>query len=553
MENWYYANKVEKVKVMAAGGGDYIGAYVWALQGFNFSNEYEAGQMVARLKTRARTSEEKKSVDRLERMVANATSNGNIDKTKLPTPLDIALVGWRPGLEQEDTWLGQTVMKANGWYGEKNLTLNYTPVERGEVANYRQLRAADARVKGKANTPNVSQEFISYLKSTNFQQHHPELEHDLELWRDVMSRNSSLAVLSPQSKNALGLYVSEEMLRGSSSSMSTQDAINLRNALHNEFLADNPGAGKGTLGVGAELSTVSMEDVENNNIPGFNVELKIGGANSGTVDNPSGDIYKISHIDTGQVFFYKNDEAAASHSIDPYLNEVSANTILNGLGLSSYAVIRSEVPGQENHIIMRPAGSDRPLGSTPISGYQAETLGIPGYTGLRTSSLVKRLARPDDLLKLLAADWLTNNVDRHNGNYMLALSPGNSHKLELLAIDNSLALAYPGSSYDASLNSFTRDDIAMGATIYEELPSLVKAMGAKRAQAFFENAISQLLENARKPGAFPPGAKTDAIEQKWGSTAAFISMLEGRLTGLLTAGSEDALSMTELFKGLESY
>lgn len=546
MENWYYANGVSNIHVtaaaMAVGGKGANGALVWGLQGFSFSDAGTAKVMAGYVVQRAKTPSEKKYAALLTAMVASAKQpDGSYDMTKMPTPFDIALAGWRPGKEE---WIGQKVMMGMGWSGDKKLDPKSLPLSRVQYNNYRQIRNADARVAAGVNKPNISHDLVVTMNTPAFAQNNPKLRNNLAEINQALSRNDSLAVLSPSAKTSLNSFVTSELLKGDASQVDSKDLAKLRRALNDEYAADNPGFGKVGLGVGQDLKQYTYHQIDAGQIPGFTVRSmgRDGGVNSS---------WMVTHDATGQVFFVKRETLGVGHGIDPETAEAAAGVFNRAMGLPSYATENSNM--DPDTIIMRAVGADMPIVGNPVTGQKVYVSGITGNDGkvirFGRDDMVDHLSQPEDVLKLLVTDILMQNHDRHSGNYMFGVN-ADDNKLRLMGIDHTLASfkATDDRSIEPLENYITRIGQSWGGLYGVAMPQLLSKLGSTKTKELLTQVISDLLTNIRAPNAFPAGDATNAIVAKWGSVDAFIAVVEGRLTPMITRGTTEYNATAKLFK-----
>jgi hypothetical protein len=155
MEDWYIANGFDSVKVYAAGGGrEWQGGLVWALNGFTWqdSQASDVPRILRSMLNKAGvTDEEKEIIKRMQDRITKDNPTGDYKVDTVPTPLELALIGWYPGAK---SWIGAKQMISVSWYGQKRL--NPSAVEQRQAINYSQLRNARKRLEDKLNRPGVS-------------------------------------------------------------------------------------------------------------------------------------------------------------------------------------------------------------------------------------------------------------------------------------------------------------------------------------------------------------------------------------------------------------
>jgi hypothetical protein len=258
MENWYIANDINKVNVFAAGGREYQGGFVWALNGFGWSSSsgVTAKEIIAKI-SRKGNADEKAIANRLSKKLSDSFNRdtGKYDLSKAPTPMEVALVGWYPGATN---WIRKTVMTETSWNGTKHLVPSAR--EQVQAANYNQVKNAERRIQAGQNKPNVSSELVAYVSSNDFQVDSPGLSVYVDQIRNVIRNNDPLGKLSPDAKSALSKYVSAEMVN-KDSKVKIEDTFKLRNALSAEYRADY--AYSDPFEVGEALSQFTFDDFQN--------------------------------------------------------------------------------------------------------------------------------------------------------------------------------------------------------------------------------------------------------------------------------------------------
>jgi hypothetical protein len=534
MEDWYIANGFDSVKVYAAGGGGWQGGFVWALNGFNWqaSQASDVPRILRNMSNRRDvTDEEKQIIKRMQDRVAKDNPTGEYKVDTVPTPLELALIGWYPGATN---WVGKKQMISMSWYGQKRL--NPEAIEQRQAINYDQSRNARKRIEDKSNRPGVSRELVLKVNSNEFADANPELAPYIDQIRDVLRSNRSLAVLSPAAKTALNRYTAGQLLKGEGRDATLQDIFKLRIALDAEFKADNPLAASKDFGVGSQLLDVSIEDVRGNNVPGFTVK-ELGVFESGVNDT-----YMVTHNDSGQVFFVKKDSYATQFEISGPGAEVQADTMLRAAGVSAgYETRISNVDPEI--LVMQRAGAGIPLLSEPMTAQRAlgnrMAINMPDGTTINVTSenFMDLLHTPEDAVRIMLVDLIISNMDRHNNNLLLAVDGTDKTRIRALPIDHALSTFSP----DIEGMQFTVQELFDGdnSKIYGmAMPVLTKRLKQEEVLDIFRNEARVMMQQLDNPANLPTGKELDLIIKNFGSLDAYRAKVQERIDALLKPGGE---------------
>jgi hypothetical protein len=534
MEDWYIANGFSSINVFAAGGGGWDGGFVWAVNGFNWKGS-QANTVPTILRSMLRRSEtsdeEKQIINRMLDRIAKDNPSGNYTPDTVPTPLEVAMIGWYPGATN---WVGKKHMKSMGWYGEKRL--DPQAIEQRQAINYNQSRNALKRVKDKENRAGVSRDLVLKMNSNEFADANPELAPYLDQIRDVLRSNRSLAVLSPAAKTALNRFTASQLLKGEDRTVALQDIFKLRTALDAEFKADNPLAGSKDFGVGNQLLDISIDDVSANRVPGFTVR-RLGMYESGVNET-----FMLTHNDSGQVFFVKKDSYAAQYQINGAGAEVQADVMLRASGVvAGYEARVSNVDPEI--IVMQRAGAGVPLLGEPMTASNAIgnklSINLPDGTTVKVnaSNFMDLLHTPEDAVRVILVDLIISNMDRHNGNLLLAVDGTDTGKIRLLPIDHALSSFSPnteGMQYTVSElfdNSF---DNLYGMA----MPVLTKRLKQEELLDLFKNEARVMMQELNNPANLPTGKELDLIIKNFGSLDEYRQKIQERIDSLLVPGNE---------------
>ena len=533
-ENWYIANGIKKVKVYAAGGRDYQGGFVWALSGFNWQSQ---GEMISLsdFKRQAKNKEEESDIAALEqKLKAAKLPSGDYDMSKVPTPMEFARVGWRPGATD---WLGKRVMIVNSWNGVKDL--EPTAREQIQAVNNRQIANADQRVKSKQNIPNVSSGGIAAIESDTFR-NNPQISPYYSQIRDVIRNNRSLATLSPSAKNALNDYISQQIL-DKDRSMPLDDVFRLREGLTNEYVADY---GYSDPFNSAEvLSQLRVQDFFDA-VSDRGTKLKDAGFSARQLSGVESGVnatFEVTHTASGQVFYVKNDSFVSNFSdTDAGVTELEASILLKAAGMQGVHDVRVG-RNDRNMVVMSRAGSVIPLVNEAVNASAAFRRGLKNANGEDVNisnpvRFVSSLDAPEDLIRMSILDMLGNNQDRHDGNWMVALDQV-TNKLRIFPVDNTVGELKKDTN---SIEEYFQGGTIQEADVYlEHIPVMLRRIGQEGMIKIYKNEIDKIVRNLNNPLYQPKGFEMDKIIEKWGTYDAFKDAMTARLKTLTTKGTDE--------------
>jgi len=533
-ENWYIANGIKKVKVFAAGGREYQGGLVWALSGFNWQSQ---GEMISLsdFRRQVKNKEEESDLAALEQKIKEAKlPSGDYDMSKLPTPMEFARVGWRPGAAD---WLGKRVMIVNSWNGVKNL--EPTAREQIQAVNNRQIANADRRVESKQNIPNVSSGGIAVVESDSFR-NNPQISPHYSQIRDVIRNNRPLAALSPSAKNALNDYISQQIL-DKDRSMPLDDIFRLREGLTNEYAADYGYSDPfNSAEVLSQLRVQDFFDAVNGRgtkleDAGFSVR-QLSGVESGV--NAT---FEVTHIASGQVFYVKNDSFVSNFSgTDAGVTEVEASTLLKAAGMQGVHDVRVG-RNDRDMVVMSRAGSVIPLVNEAVNASTAFRRGLKNAKGEDVNisnpvTFVSSLSAPEDLIRMSILDMLGNNVDRHDGNWMVAFDQA-TNKIRIFPVDNTVGELKKDTN---SIEEYFENGAMQESDVYlEHIPVMLRRLGQDGMMKIYKNEIDKIIRNLNNPLYQPKGFEMDKIIEKWGTYDAFKDAISARLKTLTTKGTNE--------------
>ena len=538
MENWYIANDVKKVSVFAAGGRNYQGGFVWALNGFGWASDRGADikNIINEISRNTRNADEKAIATRLLKKLSDSYNKdtSRYDLSKAPTPMELALVGWYPGATD---WVGKSVMTQTSWNGVKNLVPGAK--EQVQAINYSQVKNAERRIQAGQNKPNISSELIAYISTNDFQTSNPGLSPYIDQIRNALRNNDPLGKLSPDAKTALSKYVSAEMIN-KDSKVPIEDTFKLRNALNAEYRADY--AYSDPFEVGAELSQFTFNDFQNDSTKIENAgysyrQLSVDESGMNTT-------WEVTHVASGQVFYVKNEELSRRwNSVRGIAGELEMSILMNAMGMNGTYGVRASSE-EEDIIIMSRAGANLPITLEPINASSMLNKGMPSpsgekYYGDEPKKFVKELKNPEDLLRMSILDMMGNNKDRHDANWMVAYD-STDQKIVIFPVDNSLSAVSidQGDSEDqmiSFLGQEWREDV--GRVYENNMPALIALAGKDRAYAMYKNEVQKIINNIDSEIVKPKGEELAALIDKWGTYEAFRDAMTTRLKNLITDGT----------------
>ena len=444
-ENWYIANGFSQVTVSASGGGSSTGGFAWAMNGFGWGGVPVTGarNALAQLKrmTTAGTPEDA-VVRQMEVRLAEARRTSNDDL--LPTPMELALVGWAPG---KTDWVGKQSMSNHSWSGKKTLTP--TSVNWQQRQNYEIAKQAADRVANRDNQFNVNRTFANSIADMSA----PGLREagitpvEAENVAGLMkSTNPTAASLPFTTKRKFFRWANTQAAAGNWNS----DIESVVQTLQRELLADYPG--EDNLGVGAELRRFNVDQLMANNVPGWSVQT-LGQGDSGI--NVT---FRVTHDGSGQVYYVKHDTGFMDPRIQQALSYPNpARTTGAEAEADMNAFLRAaNWPGidvaQSHHLEDTEDGLDSNVDNAVVQHFVGDNMDLvrrpqaPGQMGEGiAANNLDNLAVHDQLLRMLLLDGISGNVDRHRMNFLMGQDTGS--KWWLFPIDHGLVQA-PVDGYD---------------------------------------------------------------------------------------------------------
>lgn len=413
MENWYAANGIEKVNVTAAGGGDWTGGAVWALNNFSFASPSMDGRnklrnlesAIGRMRAGEDKDAAKRDYDRLKARFEAAEAAG--DLSMYPTPMHFALVGWRPGMKKD--WVGYKSMASEGWSGVKSLSPN--SINQRERVGYNEvMRVARRRIDAQENKFTPSDDLARKLSNENS---YASGENSIiapyrdEIIPFMRNGGGSLAGLSPAARQALSSWAVSQ-LEGQRST-NPEETVGLIYQLRDESIAyDRP---NDSLGERAQiLRSVTLSDLTDSSES--DTEIRIGGQNSGfkarllsAEESGINDTFMVTDTTTGQIFFIKKQ------SEEMTMQEIYGNVIGRALGARGAPFVDL---ADDRRLMITTFGGDG-VANALYTERPADVYGW-GEDDLYADNANFTLS---DLASIGILDAVIANGDRHMGNFLM--------------------------------------------------------------------------------------------------------------------------------------
>ncbi len=450
MENWYIANGIPSVEVSAAGGGQYTGGAVWALNNFDFKNVSEAKYALERIDSGISGMRQGPARDAAQQDYDRLKAQFDNPSLPNPTPLQIALIGWRPGTKRD--WLGYAVMSQRNWRGVKYLKPEAV-TQRERVGYDQVMRVARERID--KNTNNFAPS-ISMFTSLEEEESYALPENKViapyrdEIMPYMAGRGGSLARLSPAARTALNVWAANQLNNPTISD--PEETVSLMFKLRDESIAydrkvEDPNA------VSALLS-VKLADLRDANDNSQKIGDKVIGGpliiNGQNTDFTATEIsldlsgmnatYEIVNTKTGQIFFIKQQNKQES------IQEINANVFARAMGAHGTPYV--EILNDETLIVTT-------FGGDGVSNSVGTTRRTEDLMATNTESNNFTLV---DLASISVLDAVIVNNDRHSGNWMVTktdsygvVTDGNNPITEdsiPILIDHGLAQLDPSRAYN---------------------------------------------------------------------------------------------------------
>jgi hypothetical protein len=492
-ENWYIANGFTQVTVSAAGSGGFTGGFAWAMNGFGWKEPFNrdpANALAALARSTRAGSPEAQVVAQLKARMERAQANRNADL--MPTPMELALVGWAPGKEN---WVGKTTMKNQSWAGRK--ILQPTSINWQQRQNYEIAKQAADRVENQENAFNVNRPFantIADMSAPGLREAGITPVEAEQIAKIMRSQNPSAAQLPFTTKRKLSNWANTQAANGNWNS----DIENVANTLQNELMADYPK--EDTLGIGRQLQGYGMEAFKDNQVDGFTVR-RLGAGESGINQT-----YMVTHKASGQVFYVKKDMgiygpmntrittpgATAEHDVNALLRQ------MNWPGIDV---------AQSQHVNGGPAPADQ-VEAMVVQHRVGDNLDLvarpqaAGDLGRGPSDeAFGNLAQHDQLVRMLVLDGLLGNPDRHGKNFMVG--QGSDSKWWIFPIDHGLVRTpVDGADRVDPVESMRMSLLRGNALFGSQLKAYAEAMGEANLRNLLQNILSDYRTGVSQPAIF---------------------------------------------------
>jgi hypothetical protein len=191
---------------------------------------------------------------------------------------------------------------------------------------------------------------------------------------------------------------------------------------------------------------------------------------------------------------------------------------------------------------MQRAGAGIPLLNEPMTVSNAlnkMSVSLPDGSTVKVNqqNFMDLLHTPEDAIRVMLVDLIISNVDRHNGNLLLAVDGTDTGKIRILPIDHALSSFSPdteGVQYTVSeLFDIYSDNLYAMA-----MPVLTKRLKQDEILALFRNEARAIVEGLNNPANLPTGKELDLIISNFGSLDAYRKKIQERIDALLQPGSE---------------
>lgn len=115
MEDVYRANGVREIQLTA---NEDVGGYAWAKQGYTWFGRQTVDEYAKIMDLVVKSPPGSWSAEDVAQVRAMAKRMRSTDPAKVPTPLEISMIGWTPGAKM---WPGKGLMLGSSWEGVKKL------------------------------------------------------------------------------------------------------------------------------------------------------------------------------------------------------------------------------------------------------------------------------------------------------------------------------------------------------------------------------------------------------------------------------------------------
>jgi hypothetical protein len=147
------------------------------------------------------------------------------------------------------------------------------------------------------------------------------------------------------------------------------------------------------------------------------------------------------------------------------------------------------------------------------------------------------LHTPEDAVRVILVDLIISNMDRHNGNLLLAVDGTDTGKIRILPIDHALSSFSP----DTEGMQFTVEELFdnRGDNLYGmAMPVLTERLKQEEILDLFRNEARIMMTQLDNPANLPTGKELDLIVKNFGSLDAYRAKIQERIDSLLSPGAE---------------
>lgn len=556
---WAIANGVDYSETQAAGGGNYIGAYVWSGFGYGWSNVSTAWNMMQGMSMRVDTVRRKpnkslqdliiiRDFDYRVKQAANALNVAPEDLFKdgtrralnpantesilqsFPTPRDLALIGLNPFDNSATKWFGKDFMIKNGWSAKKRYKPDNVSLLQQEAEAFEYKRRRD----------NVTQANATFESNPQIKKWFNNLENypdDLKPYFDEISTmfkksgDVPVSLLSPPARrnlqNEVFKLLSPDGEFGGTGTinrdkrMARESLVEVLDALNRDRLFfENPAREDSVID---RFRNVSLADLESfTRAYGFDasgpvtinpdVPLILGGEDSGLlikrVAGTTNPTFKITDPSSGKVYYVKKQMGGRTVSSGARA-ELIANQIGQDLEILGLPLIQ-KIGGEDNEwIIQTNAGGNLNVKPLDLDNTSATvdagsfSIAPADWTEGFDAENVNNI-EATNLINIAVLDTLISNEDRHGRNSLMVENPqegssSQSQRWQPVPIDNA------DNTFSYNYDTITRPPASVEMFLKSSfgdyisyLASLGKELGPVTLKALVDKRLQVLRNNLRK-------------------------------------------------------
>ena len=556
---WAIANGVDYSETQAAGGGNYIGAYVWSGFGYGWSNVSTGWNIMQGMSLKVDTLRRKpnKSLqdliiirdfdyrvkqaadalniapkDLFEASTRRALNPANTESIlqSFPTPRDLALIGLNPFDNSATKWFGKDFMIKNGWYGKKRYQPDNVSLLQQEAEAYEYKRRRD----------NLTQANATFESDTKLKKWFSDIENypdDLKPYFDEISTmfkksgDVPVSLLSPPARRSLQNEVfkllSPDGEFGGTGTinrekrMARESLVQVLDALNRDRLFfENPAREDSVID---RFRNVSLADLESfTQAYGFDasgpvtinpdVPLILGGEDSGLlikrVSGTTNPTFKITDPSSGKVYYIKKQIGSRTASSGARA-ELIANQIGQDLEILGLPLIQ-KIGGEDNEwIIQTNAGGNLNVKPLDLDNTSATvdagsfSIAPADWTEGFDAENVNNI-EATNLINIAVLDTLISNEDRHGRNSLMVENPqegssSQSQRWQPVPIDNA------DNVFNYNYDTITRPPASVEMFLKSSfgdyisyLASLGKELGPVTLKALVDKRLQVLRNNLRK-------------------------------------------------------